>query len=255
MLHQLICLQCKQLFVLKTSKAKAEKRKYCSSNCANQAFKVQFSGERNPAFGKVYRTKATHPEWAAKMSVTSSTRRINAGDKNGMKRPEVAKRMSKTRREKVTSDPIYRKATSDRIRKAWADGKYDGVRVGQCKWYEHMKSNGAVVKLQGTWEVVFAQFLDSLGVEYSAHQGRIPYIDSVGVKRSYYPDFYIPMWDAFVDVKGAMFYDLQHNKMKNVIDSNPDKFIEIVTYEYFNSIGLDVRKLSIEYSNHKKEFK
>lgn len=248
MLHQLTCLQCKQLFALKTSKAKAEKRKYCSSNCANQAFKVQFSGEKNPAFGKVYRTKATHPEWAAKMSVTSSTRHINAGDKNGMKRPEVAKRMSKTRREKVTSDPTYRKATSDRIRKAWADGKYDGVRVGQCKWYEHMKSNGVVVKLQGTWEVVFAQFLDSLGVEYSAHQGRIPYIDGVGVKRSYYPDFYIPMWDAYVDVKGAMFYDMHLVKMKQVQDSNPEKFIVIVTREYFDSIGLNVINLSAEYT-------
>ena len=170
-------------------------------------------------------------------------------ENNPMKCPSVAEKMSKTRSKRFRDDPVFKEKVAAYTRKAWADGKYDGVRVGQCVWYEHTKLDGTVVKLQGTWEVVFAQFLDTLKIEYKTHHGRIPYVDDAGIKRSYYPDFYIPMWNAYIDVKGAMFYDLQLDKMRCVRSSNADKFIEIVTQQYFNSIGLDVCKLSSEYLN------
>lgn len=174
-------------------------------------------------------------------------------ENNPMKRLDVAKRMSKSRSKRFRDDPTFKEKVAAYTRKAWADGKYDGVRVGQCAWYKHTKLDGTVVKLQGTWEVVFAQFLDSLGIEYEAHRGRILYVDNLGINRSYYPDFYVPMWNAYIDVKGAMFYDLQLNKMQCIRRSNPDKFIEIVTREYFDSIELDVRKLSSEYSKKEKK--
>src|SRR4051812_5629451 len=97
---------------------------YCSQQCSREYMK----GENSPTFGKTYRTKETHPEWAASIRKTTKERAINSGDNNGMKREDVRQRQSQTRRERVTSNPEYRKARSDDMRQAWADGKYDGVK-------------------------------------------------------------------------------------------------------------------------------
>lgn len=159
---------------------KLRKQKYCSRDCVNRSF----AGSGNPSFRKVYRTKETHPEWAEKISKTSTEREINSGDKNGMKKPDVAKRQGQTRSHKFATDPEWSKRTSRYVRKAWAEGKFDHAPVGRCKWYDHTKPDGSTVKLQGTWEVVFARHLDRLNIEYEAHRGTIKYLYE-GVERSY----------------------------------------------------------------------
>jgi len=236
----LTCKGCYQQFV--TLYKYRNKRKYCSRNCADKAH----TGEGNPSFGKTYRTKETHPEWAASISAGCITNEINVGEKNGMKRPEVAARMSKTRREKVTSDPVYREARSQCTRKAWADGKYDGVAVGRCKWYDHVRPDGSIVKLQGTWEVAFARRLDELSVSYDAHKGRWKYVALDSKERSYYPDFYVPMWDTTIDVKGVYWDDCCSKKFDAIRSSNLDKQLVIATRDVLENWKVDLLSVQRE---------
>src|SRR5690606_13451700 len=119
-----------------------ERTTYCSRTCQRVGYKERFKGKNNPAHGKTYRTKTTHPEWAREISRTQKSSGRMLGDLNPMRRPDVAQRMSRTRRSKVTSDPAYREAHSQRMRKAWAAGKYDSVAVGCCKWYSHERPDG-----------------------------------------------------------------------------------------------------------------
>lgn len=221
---------------------KLRKQKYCTRDCVNRSY----AGIGNPAYGKTYRTKETHPEWAQKISTTSSEREINKGSKNGMKNPEVAKRQGRTRSQKFASDATWKEKASKVMRDAWLSGKYDHAPVGRCKWYDHMKPNGNVVKLQGTWEVVLARHMDSLQVEYCAHRGRMLYTDSEGAERSYHPDFYIPMWDVYIDVKSAFFSTIQKKKFDQIRASNLDVNICLVTREDFEQMGIDVLKAAKE---------
>jgi hypothetical protein len=238
---EITCHICGKSFLVKPFNASL--RKYCSKQCANEALKIRFSGENNPAYGKTYRSKETHPEWAQKISNTSKGK-INLGDKNGMKQPKARAKASKTRRERVTSDPEYLKNLSEKISQAWADGKYEHVNVGRCKWYDHLKPDGSIVKLQGTWEVVLAKHLDKLNIAYQAHVGRIKYVDDNGEQRSYYPDFYVPAVDCYLDVKGVFFNTLQEHKFELIRASNVDMNIVIVDKERFMSWGIDVKRES-----------
>ena len=139
-------------------------------------------------------------------------------------------------------DPSFKQKVSTYIRKAWADGKFDNVPVGQCKWYNHTRLNGEVIKLQGTWEVVLAQHMDNLGLDYVTHKGKISYTDDNNIERSYHPDFCVPMWDAYIDVKGAFFTDLQKQKFDFIKSSNPDVNICLIGKEKFREMGIDVLK-------------
>jgi hypothetical protein len=239
MLMAKVTLTCKGCSCIFEVNYKLRKQKYCSRDCINQSF----VGSGNPSFGKVYRTKETHPEWAEKISKTSTEREINSGDKNGMKKPDVAKRQGQTRSHKFATDPSWKERYSKPMRDAWASGKYENVPVGRCKWYVHIKPDNSTVKLQGTWEVVFARHMDRLNIEYESHRGTIKYFYR-GVERSYYPDFYIPAMNVYVDVKGAFFNELQRDKFSSIKECNPNIEIYLVTKEVFRDLGIDIQRES-----------
>lgn len=178
-----------------------------------------------------------NPGLADKISETSKKRRINAGDKNAMKRPDVRKKMSKSRRERMKNDPDLRQKIAQNTANAWADGKFDEVRVGQCKWHEYEHSNGIVYKVQGSWELAFIKWLDGQGLSFTCHRGRLSYSRD-GIAKGYYPDFWVDDWNCYVDIKAACFYD--EAKFAAIRNSNPDVEIRIMFREDLNSLGIKV---------------
>jgi len=151
-----------------------------------------------------------NPNWI-KINSESKKGKINIGENNGMKQLDARKKVSKTRKEKMT--PQFRKRISEYTSKAWADGKYEGVKVGQSKWYEYLHSSGKVYKVQGTWELEFIKWLDNNKMEFKCHIGRISY-NLNGSNRSYYPDFFVNEWNQYVDIKNDYHYNLQKNKFE-----------------------------------------
>jgi hypothetical protein len=231
-----ICLNCKS--IIKCTEAKP--RKYCNKNCKNIHSKELFKGKNNPAYGKTYRSKKTHPEWVESISKTMIERQINVGEKNAMKRKEVAKKMSKTRRKKVTSNEQYLQNLSKKIRELWENGRYENVNVGQCKWFDYVKNDGTVCKVQGTWELKYVEYLDNNGIEFLTHKGRIEYKDDNGEYRSYYPDFFLPNENKYIDVKNDYHFELGKRKFELIFEQNQDLNIIILTKKDLIQLGIEI---------------
>lgn len=272
-----ICNECSTHF----DKRGNYKQKYCSKECAGRGYSKNYrhsddvraklstlkkgtipwnkgltsiddsrilAGDTSPAFGKTLRTSQTHPEWAKKISEANKGK-INIGDSNAMKRMDVRQKMSATRKT-LLANPDERRKISESVRKAWRDGKFDGVRVGQCQWFTHTKPDGSVIKLQGTWELVFAKWMDENMIQYSTHKGRIPYLDKNGDKRSYYPDFFVDTWQSWVDVKNDYHFSLQEEKFQQIRKSNPNIQLLILRKVDLETLGV---KFEHKYVNKEKE--
>lgn len=216
----LTCRECEKRF---STLYKYRKSKFCSRDCVNK----HQTGTGNPMYGRAAWTKKDHPEIAKRLSLRHKKNGINCGDKNGMKQPEARAKLSATRI-KMLSDPKMRADIAERTRKAWADGKFDGVSVGRCKWYTHIKPDGSIVKLQGTWELAFAKWLDDQNITYTTHKGRIPYKDGFGIVRSYYPDFWVEDWGTYVEIKNKYHMSLQEEKYSCIRASNPDLPLKMI---------------------------
>lgn len=158
----------------------------------------------------------------------------NKGDKNGMKQLEARQKVSKARK-KMFSDPKLRKEYSAKTMKAWAEGKFDGVRVGQCKWYRYKHSNGEEYKVQGTWELAFIKWLDENNIDFKCHRGRVPY-KIKGKDKNYYPDFWIYDWNSYVDVKCRHFYS--EEKFDAIQDSNPGLKVKVLFKKDLVKLGV-----------------
>ena len=127
---------------------------------------------------------------------------------------------------------------SDRTKKAWKDGKYDHVvfsnngrphtpeskeKISQGALNSnhrrlvrsirtYVKKDGTVVELDSSWEELLAKRLDDLDVEWHRPQP-MKWIDSTGKKRNYFPDFYLPEFDLYLDPKNPAAFKQQHEKV------------------------------------------
>lgn len=73
------------------------------------------------------------------------------------------------------------------------------------------------VWLDSTWELVLAQRLDELTIRW-IRPDPIPWTDSLGVDHNYFPDFYLPDFDLFLDPKNPHALSVQSEKIKILKD-------------------------------------
>lgn len=78
---------------------------------------------------------------------------------------------------------------------------------------EYTKKDGTKVLLDSSWEEVLARRLDSLDVEWIRPTQPIKYITEDGKTRNYFPDFYLPHYDIFLDPKNPAAVAAQKNKL------------------------------------------
>jgi hypothetical protein len=211
-------------------------RKTCSKECHLKRQSRIFSGSNNPAFGKTYRSKETHPEWVAKISNTHKERGTLVGDKNPMKNPEVAARASVSRIKLLSVPETRKRLCSDQMKNSWIAGKFDGVAVGKCEWHDYTMRDGSVIKCQGTWELKYAKYLDDSNVEFEAHVGRIPYIDDSGAAHSYYPDFVLAD-GTLIDVKNPL-YEVKHARKLQLVEEQNKVKIVVINKQKMEELGL-----------------
>lgn len=75
-------------------------------------------------------------------------------------------------------------------------------RSGPKKHFvKYAAENGRISRFQSTWEEAFAKHLDKRGLDW-AHESHT-WLLSDGT--AYTPDFWVPDWNVFVEVKGFMF--------------------------------------------------
>lgn len=177
-----------------------------------------------------------HPEIRDKISKTSKERKVNCGDKNGMKQLHVRKKVSAARK-RMFQDPKIRQHYAQKTREAWARGDFEGVRVGQCKWHDYLHRDGEIYKVQGTWELAFIKWIDKNELQFKCHKGRIPYTLD-GVNKNYYPDFWINEWNSYAEVKCKHFY--VEDKFNAIRESNPGLGLKILFRDDLIKLGVDL---------------
>lgn len=101
---------------------------------------------------------------------------------------------------------------------------------GRCQWYEV-----SGVKVQGTWEKNVAEKLNTLQIPWlklRAHKDLLKY-EMNGKKRNYTPDFYLPTFDVYLEVKGFWWGD-DELKMDAVKKQHPHKRIVVMTKDLYH---------------------
>lgn len=106
----------------------------------------------------------------------------------------------KTRERNINrwKNPVARKEHSDKIKAAILrhPERYSSSSVsGRCKIYEY-----GGTKLKGTWELKFAKWLDSQNIKWTNKVSGFKY--EWNGNRTYFPDFYLPTYDIYIEVKG-----------------------------------------------------
>lgn len=88
-------------------------------------------------------------------------------------------------------------------------------------WIDSYNINNELIKVQGNWENELAKSLNRLDILYKRKSVSINGINK------YTPDFYIPDYDIFIEVKGFL-YEKDKYKMLKAIDNNKDMDLRII---------------------------
>lgn len=80
-------------------------------------------------------------------------------------------------------------------------------RGGNCKWFDFIKKDGVLIKLQGTYELRFAKILDKLDSEWIKptiwnREHQFEWTDSENITHWYTPDFWSPLFKKYFEIKG-----------------------------------------------------
>lgn len=134
----------------------------------------------------------------------------------------------------------HRKIISDTRKRDWAAGNvYTSASVGRTKWHTHIKPDGTSIRLQGTWELLYAIHLDVTGVEYKTHEGAFWYTRDVDhTTHVYLPDFFLVATGEYVDVKNDYLLSLDAQKIEDVKRCHPKMKLRIVTKKHLQELGL-----------------
>lgn len=105
-------------------------------------------------------------------------------------------------------------------------------RGGKSKWFEI-----AGKKLQGTWERNMALKFEELNINWikPTVNKDIWRYEIDGKIKSYTPDFYLPDYDLFLEIKGY-WWGNDKEKMKNVIEQHMDKKLIIIEKDDYEKI-------------------
>lgn len=88
-------------------------------------------------------------------------------------------------------------------------------------WFDTYNINGDLIKVQGNWEKELSTSLNRLGILYTRKSVNINKVNK------YTPDFYLPHYKIFIEVKGFL-YDKDKYKMLKSIDNNKDMDLRII---------------------------
>ena len=145
--------------------------------------------------------------------------------------------------------PESRKRANEKIKQRHAEGAYKHVyeaRKGKPgtphtqetkdhlskvqRGLKHRRLQRNIVYYKGimmdsTWEVELAKRLDELEIKWIRPEEPLPWIDSRGLTRNYFPDFYLPDYDIYLDPKNPHAIKVQKEKVDYVVEKYGVKII------------------------------
>lgn len=129
-------------------------------------------------------------------------------------------------KECIKTDPEYKKRLSASLK-----GKTGGYRTksGTSKIHGSYYNN---IWMDSSWELEFAKRLDFLNIIWERSNKYYFNYNKNGINKKYYPDFYIPIYDKYIEIKGY-WTDENRLKMKLVKEQNK---IDLIILEDINKI-------------------
>jgi hypothetical protein len=79
---------------------------------------------------------------------------------------------------------------------------------------EYTKLDGTVVMLDSSWEEALAKRLDEIFVEWIRPENPIRYVGKDKKEHNYFPDFYLPKYNVYLDPKNPMAIKAQKDKIE-----------------------------------------
>ena len=87
-----------------------------------------------------------------------------------------------------------------------------------------------------------ARRLDELSVKWIRNSDlKLEYVTRGRRKRKYIPDFYLPDYDLYIEVKGY-WTDAARHKMKDVQKRNPVKILIVESLSEISDVNLEILK-------------
>ena len=104
----------------------------------------------------------------------------------------------------------------------------------------YTRHDGTVVEMDSSWEVACAEKLDELGIKWTRDSSlKLEYRTEKLKLRNYIPDFYLPEYDIYLEVKGY-WTDAAKWKMKDVMVRYPGKIKLLESLEEIDGIAKPV---------------
>ena len=169
--------------------------------------------------GIIFRTRADL------ISHRKTCEKCSSYAKDSLKR---AREAQKRIRESLTPEEkaFLRKKNSELQKAAWAKKPELRKRASEKALFNNFwkyRSKNPILyespiagkmKLDSKWELLVAQRLDYLNVEWYRPRIRLPYLDNEGVEHGYFPDFYVKTFNCFIEVKSEFIANYQNSKGK-----------------------------------------
>lgn len=98
------------------------------------------------------------------------------------------------------------------------------------------KSDGSIVSMDSSWEVACAIKLDDLKIEWIRDPAmKLEYRNSRLRLKNYIPDFYLPDYDIYLEVKGY-WTDTAKWKMRDICSRYPNKIKMLESLEEISEL-------------------
>lgn len=95
---------------------------------------------------------------------------------------------------------------------------------------EYKRKDGSLVMLDSSWEECLAKRLDDINVDWIRPISPIKYTCINGKLRNYFPDFYLPKFDLYLDPKNPIAMRVQQEKI-NILLKKMNNLILLTTLE------------------------
>lgn len=82
---------------------------------------------------------------------------------------------------------------------------------------EYKKIDGTIIMLDSSWEEELAKRLDELEIEW-IRPDPLPWIDEAGITHNYFPDFYLPKYNLYLDPKNPQAIKVQKKKLDCLLE-------------------------------------
>lgn len=243
--YKLKCKKCNKEYELSITPYQFKKgnyRKHCSRSCANSHIQT---GKQNDSRRERIREYCLKVGKNFLADIPIEVRKCKYCEKEFK-----VKKVSKKKYCSISCGSKYMASQdgfSDFMKNIAKEGKCGGHTSKKSTYYK--REDGTSIYLQSSYEVTVAESLDKNDIKWTRPQC-IVWIDELGEEHRYYPDFYLPKYDIYLDPKNSYLRKKDEAKIGKVQEQNG---IKILVLDEVHLKWNDIKKLIPTYSSQVKK--